>query len=196
MLLPFKIDCFYLKGYNINMNQLEIRNKIKLLRNNLTAYEVKTLSEAVTKTVLNFDFLQEKSVFFIYNSIKNEVDTADIQNYLKVNNKTLTYPVVTDNGMVAAFPLSSETIKGAFGVTEPKEYKIFNEIDVCFVPLVACDLSKNRIGFGKGYYDRFLQKTPCLKIGLCYDFQVVDKIKPNEFDVPLDIIVTPTKIIK
>lgn len=178
------------------MTQFEIRNKIKLLRSNLTAYEVETLSDAITKTVLGFDFLQEKSVFFIYNSIKNEVDTAKIQNYLKSNKKTLTYPVVTESGMVSALPTSCKTIKGAFGVIEPKDYEVLDKIDVCFVPLVACDLSKNRIGFGKGYYDRFLQKNPCMKIGLCYDFQVVDKIEPNPYDVPLDIIVTPTKIIK
>lgn len=178
------------------MTQSEIRSKIKNIRSSLTENEVKTLSEKVTKRVLNLDFLQEKSTFFIYNSFKNEVDTAKIQNYLKSLNKRLTYPVTAGLDMISALPTTSEVVLGDFGVSVPKDYIVINDIDVCFVPLIACDLNKNRIGFGKGYYDRFLKNHPCIKIGLCYDFQVVDSITPNPFDVPLDIIITPTQIIK
>lgn len=178
------------------MTQSEIRSKIKNIRLNLSENEVKNLSELVTKNVLSLDFLREKSTFFIYNAIKNEVDTTNIQAHLKSLNKTLTYPIVIGNDMISAKPMSEKTISGSFGVKEPENYQVINDIDVCFVPLIACDLNKNRIGFGKGYYDRFLKSHPCIKIGLCYDFQVVDSITPNPFDVPLDIIVTPTKIIK
>lgn len=98
--------------------------------------------------------------------------------------------------MIAGLPIGKEFVLSKFGTEEPKEYKEITDIDVCFLPLVACDLSFNRLGYGKGYYDRFLSANACLKIGICYDFQIVDKIDYNLWDVPLDIIITEKRIIK
>ena len=75
------------------------------------------------------------------------------------------------------------------------EYTILENPSVVIVPLVACDKNLNRIGMGKGYYDRYLRDKTAIKIGICYDFQVVDKIIPNKTDIPLDIIVTENQIL-
>lgn len=98
--------------------------------------------------------------------------------------------------MIAAKPCGKEIKLSKFGREEPKNYIEIKNIEVCFLPLIACDLSFNRLGYGKGFYDRFLSGRNCLKIGLCYDFQVVEKVNKNSWDIPLDIIVTETKIIK
>ena len=81
--------------------------------------------------------------------------------------------------MVAGIPVGKETTTDKFGVVIPKNYTVIENVDVAFIPLVACDKNKNRIGFGKGYYDKFLQNKNCIKVGICYDFQVVESITPN-----------------
>ncbi len=177
------------------MDVKSLRNEMKTKRLNLTAEDVKALSLAVYNNFFTLDFIKEKSNFFIYNSIKNEVDTKEIIKTLSLIGKTISYPVTIKDIMLSAIPKNHKTVIGNFDIIEPENYSIMEKVDVAIVPLIACDNQKNRVGFGKGFYDRFLSKTPCIKIGLAYDFQVVNNITPNSWDVPLDIIITPTKII-
>ena len=175
------------------MDRFEIRNQMKLKRQNLTSSEVLTLSNKVFSNVLSLDFSKLKRVF-IYKRFKNEVDTNQLISHFLAENKIVSYPVIIGEEMVAGAAKNNGELKSKFGTTEPTDYEILNEIDVCFVPLLACDKNKNRLGFGKGFYDKFLATHPCLKIGLCYDFQVVDNINPNAWDIPLDLIVTESQI--
>lgn len=177
------------------MNLNDIRTKIKLQRQSLNSGEVESLSAAVFNNFLKLDFILEKQNFFIYNAIKNEVETDKIISELKGLNKTIAYPVTTGSEMVAGINNSDNFSLGNFNVLEPSNYKLMDKVDVAIVPLVACDENKNRIGYGKGYYDKFLKNKNIIKIGLCYDFQITSAITPNEWDVPLDYIVTPTRII-
>ena len=75
------------------MTTIEIRNKIKEKRSKVTIVEIEMASKAVLKNLLTLDFIKNKTNFFIYNSIKNEVDTAYIIDYLKHNNKVISYPL-------------------------------------------------------------------------------------------------------
>lgn len=89
--------------------------------------------------------------------------------------------------------------KGAFGITEPHENTRETDprdISLVIIPGIAFDPKGHRIGFGLGYYDRLLKKTNCPKVGLAYEFQIIENvpgIEPN--DVPVDIIVTEKRII-
>ena len=177
------------------MTTIEIRNKIKEKRSKVTLSQIEKWSKSVLKNLLTLDFIKNKTNFFIYNSIKNEVDTAYIIDYLKHNNKVISYPLTIGDNMIAVIPTDNEWVLGDFNVKIPKTYKETNKIDVAIIPLLACDKNLNRIGYGKGYYDKFLSKNDCLKVGICYYFQVIKNITPNAYDVPLDYIVTPTKII-
>lgn len=86
--------------------------------------------------------------------------------------------------------------KGPFGVEEPKnEKKWEKEIDLIFVPGIAFDRDGNRIGFGKGIYDRLLKNQSAKKIAICFDCQVIDKIEKDPWDQPLDMIVTESRLI-
>ncbi|MBO7214928.1 MAG: 5-formyltetrahydrofolate cyclo-ligase [Clostridia bacterium] len=173
----------------------ELRSEMKAKRSALSTDEVTALSTLITNRVLTLDLKDYNSVF-IYRSFKNEVDTNRLIAYFLSQNKKLAYPVIKGDIMVAGAPKTSGENHSKFGTVEPTLYQELNDIDICFVPLIATDKNKNRIGFGKGYYDKFLKTHPCLKIGLCYDFQVVENITPNPWDIPLDIIVTESKIIK
>ena len=174
--------------------QNEIRIKIKNLRDNLDKNFVLTSSQIITEKVIDLIKNLNAKSFMVYNSFKNEVKTDKIIEFLKEQNKTVAYPITIGENMVAGVPTSQNFTKSSLGVFEPSEYDALTDIDVVFVPLVACDENKNRIGLGKGYYDRFLKCKGSLKIGICYDFQVVKNISPTAWDIPLDIIVTETKI--
>lgn len=70
-------------------------------------------------------------------------------------------------------------------------------IELVIVPAVAYDRHGNRIGRGKGYYDRLLRRTPqALKVGVAYQCQICDDFTPDEFDIPVDIVITDQSVIK
>ena len=175
--------------------QNEIRKEIKSLRDNLSLIEVENASFLITNKVIEKIKNLNAKTFMLYKSFKNEVKTDKIIDFLLSANKTVAYPITIGEDMVAGVPTSSEYKKSSLGVLEPIDYTIIETPDVVFVPLVACDKNKNRIGLGKGYYDRFLKCKGSLKIGICYDFQVVENIPKNPHDIPLDIIITEKQII-
>lgn len=178
------------------MNILDLRKELKLKRLALNNDSVEKLSTSIRKNFFFLNFIKEKTNFFIYNSIKNEVDTKYIIDFLQKMGKTIAFPVIDGEDLIPAIPISDNYVLDYFGCKIPKDYTVMEKVEVAVIPLVACDKNKNRIGYGKGYYDRFLQDKTCIKVGLAYDFQVIDSITPNPWDVPLDYIITPTKIIK
>lgn len=177
------------------MQNQEIRKRIKELRKSLSKSQILVDSQKIFENFLTLNLTKEKN-FFIYKSFNGEVDTSLLIATLLGEKKTLAFPVIQGENMVAGIPASKEQKVSKFGTEEPKDYIPMDKVDVCVLPLLACDLSFNRLGYGKGYYDKFLKGKDCLKIGLCYDFQVVENIIAKEWDIPLDIIITPTKIIK
>ncbi len=177
------------------MEVSNLRKKVKEERLNLSISEVKRRSKLIENNLFSLEFLTKKTNFFIYNSIKNEVDTTLIIDHLKAQNKVISYPVIDGENLISAVPKTKEFERGSFGVLEPKNYTVMESVEVAIVPLLLCDKNKNRVGYGKGFYDRFLKDKNLIKIGLAYDFQVVDCLNPNPWDVALDYIVTETKIL-
>lgn len=129
-------------------------------------------------------------------SLPYEVDTKKIMEYLIKKNKKVYVPkVVSSTEMVACeYKRENKLHKNKLGILEPSSTQQIppSQIDVCIVPIVAFDKDLNRVGFGKGYYDRFLKDVDphCVKVGVAYYFQKVKKIKAEEHDVKLDVIVT------
>lgn len=173
----------------------DLRKTVKEKRLNLSIKEVQSLSKMIENNLFSLNFLCEKTNFFIYNSIKNEVNTTKIIARLKAQNKRVAYPIVEGENLIPAIPKTGEFERGDFGVLEPKKYTVMDDVEVVIVPLLLCDKNKNRVGYGKGFYDRYLAGKKVIKIGLAYDFQLVDALNPNPWDIKLDYVVTPTKII-
>ena len=133
----------------------------------------------------------------------NEIDTFPVTRYMQFQNP----------GMQVAYPktdISTSTIKAivcdeddafecnAYNIPEPVSSQAVHpsEIDLVLLPLLAFDQQGYRVGYGKGFYDRFLQhcRKDCVKVGLSY-FDAVPSIEDaNEFDVPLDYCITPQKV--
>ena len=95
----------------------------------------------------------------------------------------------------------NELVLHKFGYYESSSSDFYNEniLDIVIVPAVVFDFEKNRIGFGGGYYDTFLKKIrgenkKILFIGICYDFQIIEKVPAEEHDVVLDFVVSESRI--
>lgn len=143
-------------------------------------------------------FKRAKTVF-VYLSHKGEVSTdVFVKKYL--GKKRLVVPRVHGRH-IRLCELSPGVCfkKGTFGVREPEKcvpFMDFKKIDVAFIPGVAFDKRGHRIGFGGGFFDRFLKKVRCTTIGLAYEFQIVEKVPEEHYDMAVDYIVTERRTIK
>lgn len=135
----------------------------------------------------------------IYCSTRGEVDTYGLMEHWFWDKDISIYvPKVTGETM-DFFRISSfkDLSMGRFGILKPQTDDKINpvELEVIIVPIVAFDKNKHRIGFGKGYYDRYLKQTSARKIGIAFSFQEVDEILVDPFDVDCDIVITEITFI-
>ena len=175
----------------------EIRKEIKNIRKNMSKTEVETKSQLITQKLINILKKTNNQIYFIYNSYNNEVKTTEIIDYLLTNKKNVYLPKISEEDMsTIPYTTSTKLEQNFYNILEPigKEADINNFI--CVMPLVAADLKGHRIGQGKGYYDKYLKNKNCLKIGICYDYQIIEEIPYEEHDITLDIIISEKRTIK
>ena len=130
----------------------------------------------------------------LYHSLNDEVDThAFIQKWS--SEKRILLPVVVGDDLELRIYTGPEdmSISGIYGIAEPTG-EIFTDyaaIDFIVVPGVAFDAKGNRLGRGKGYYDRLLPRIPsAYKAGICFPFQLVEEVPAESFDIRMDTIIT------
>ncbi|MDD2271026.1 MAG: 5-formyltetrahydrofolate cyclo-ligase [Desulfuromonadaceae bacterium] len=160
-------------------------------------------SRAAQLNLLSLDEYVQAECVALYASAHNETDTALILATAFEAGKRVLYPAVCGHQMVFRRVERVEALqKGAFGILEPCPTGIdhqADEADLIVVPGVAFDLSGHRIGYGKGFYDRFLHHPDCRAhlVGLCHDFQLVENLIPaDSHDIPMEIIITDKRIIR
>lgn len=162
----------------------EIRKKLKKARSEFCGSARQSADEVIFK---NFtERFGRFNSFFIYNSISGEADTSKIISALIKDSKKVYLPRVEGENMVAV-PYGHMR-KGTFGIDEPTGQAFDGKVDVTVIPLLAVNARGYRIGYGKGFYDRYLKDKDTVKVGLCYSFQIVD-FKEDEWDIPLDYII-------
>ncbi len=181
-----------------------MKNQLKQLilenRNSLTKDEIIEKSRQIEERLFNFNKYKESKAIMFYVSINSEVHTHEmIQKALL--DKRVIVPKVVHHEIEPSIVLDFDSLipSGKFGILEPIEaMKIaYKNIDLVLVPGIAFDKQGHRIGYGFGYYDKFLAKVPkAIKIGLAYDFQIIDDVPKEEHDVPVDFIVTEKRIIE
>lgn len=155
-------------------------------------------SEMILKRLEETELFRQASCIALYYSIPGEVQTADfLEKWF--DKKQLLLPLVVGDDLRLLPYKGKETLRpGAFGIPEPADQKptVFeSEIDLIIVPGVAFDRQLNRMGRGKGYYDRLLATLQIPKIGICYDFQLQDTVPVEPFDKKMDLIITEKEII-
>lgn len=173
------------------MDRVELRSSMMKRRGELSANEHGSLSNIIFNKVIHDERFLNAHHVGLYVSFKNEVDTLKLIDYCLSHGKRVSVPRVSGKSMdFYEIKNKNELKPGAFGVLEPITGAITdkNSIDIIYVPLLAYDESNHRIGYGKGYYDRYLSGYENLAIGLAFSFQKVDTIVTNPFDFPLSFI--------
>ncbi len=180
------------------MIKTELRRNLKKIRDNIPSDKRKIEEELIAKTLLNSKLYINAKSLFIYNSFRSEVDTTYIIKEA-LNEKIVGLPVTNslDHSM-EAYEINEDSVfvQDSYGIQIPdtKTSNIINpkEIDLTIVPLLAYDNLGNRLGYGGGYYDRYLPRLreDAIVVGLAYSNQFVEELTVEDFDKKLDYVVT------
>lgn len=164
-------------------------------------------SAAIFKSVLSLPELRCPSVIFSYIGSRDEVATLAQFDKLQAAGKTIIVPVCVGEALeLFRYESKSELVKGSYDLLEPNaavrsdlSRAVRNdEIDLALVPGLAFDRNGNRLGYGFGYFDRFFAILPpsVIRIGLAFHEQIFDRIPVERHDMPVDLIITETEIIR
>ncbi len=180
--------------FRVRMKQ-ETRKRLLEKRNYLTQEEVEEKSKQIIENLKDLDEYKKARKIMFYISKEKEVSTIElIKELLETKEKTVCVPKVNDEKELEVHSIESfdKLEKGSYNILEPvKDNPVdLDDIDIIIVPGAAFDKKGNRLGYGKGYYDIFLKKVNGKKIGLAYDFQLIESVPTNSDDVGMDIVVT------
>ncbi|HBC20841.1 MAG TPA: 5-formyltetrahydrofolate cyclo-ligase [Porphyromonadaceae bacterium] len=179
------------------MDKSDIRRKIKALRTMLSEEEKNSAAEEV------FEQLEKTAAFLLadkilmYHSLPDELQTIA---FLRKWGERKKFFLPRVNGVnLDILPYDQTRLElGSFQIEEPTGDDLTDpaEIELIIVPAVAFDRNGNRLGRGKGFYDRLLQTTRATKIGVGYDFQLIEEIPAEPHDVPMDMVITQRHYIR
>lgn len=176
-----------------------IRKAILDKRLGLGRIAVDKLSRAVCQGLLNLDELKKAHTFAIYLPASNEVDTKGIIDHLLKNRKAVNVPAFKGKDYIfVKFSNWHDLEKGPYGILQPRNPKrtSIKNLEFVIVPGVAFSKEGVRLGYGKGVYDQLLWQSKAIKIGLAYEFQVIDKLPREKHDLKMDMVVTEARIYK
>ena len=182
----------------INIKKQELRKDYITIRNNIKNKKEKSIiiSDKVKKDI---DY-QKAKVVALYKSLLSEVNTDELIKYSINSGKIVALPKVINNELIFyKINIEEVLVKSNFGVEEPtgneENFINKNNIDLLIIPGICFDKQKNRLGFGKGYYDRFLNNTSLKTIALCFNEQILNNqlLPITDHDKKVNKIITDDK---
>lgn len=180
---------------HLSMEKEKLRQRMRLMKAEMTrGYEL-AQSADITSQLLSLPVIMSAGTILMYHSLPGEVCTRGAIDNLFRQGKTILLPHVAGRHAMELRVYAGEEWleRGAYGIMEPSgaTFTGYGSIDVAVVPGMAFDKGNNRLGRGKGYYDRLLRRIPsAYKIGLCFGFQLVDHIDTDASDVPMDCVLS------
>ena len=176
-------------------SQAHIRKQLLNERKGLASSFVDSASETITSKLINLIAQHKYTKIAAYNSFANEPKLTKLFEYCLANKLQIYLPQVNGDSKLLTFSQhnTGKQERNKFGILQPTQPSIDTiDLDVVIVPLVAFDRNCNRIGMGGGYYDTTLAQLKNTKklLGVAYEMQKVANIKPNNWDIALDKIVT------
>lgn len=182
---------------NLKQRKIELRSKYKKLRGNMTLEQKAKLDEALSANFISNSEYNSNDIIFAFVSKEIEVETKYIINHALSQGKKVAVPKCkTEERLMDFYLINSfdDLSKGAYGIWEPDADKCQLVHDfssgVCMVPGLVYDREGYRLGFGKGYYDRFLNDFKGTTIGICYSRCIVDELPRGYYDKPIDLVLT------
>ncbi len=187
--------------FPFNAMKNELRKKCSDLRAQISNKSFK--DEMICKSVLKSEFYRESKEILCFYPIKSEINTCKIISAAFTDNKKLYLPVcLPEKGLMRFYLVNSfDDLKvGKFAIPEPDISSCnfadsFNDA-ICVVPALAYDYLGFRLGYGGGYYDRFLADFNFPKVGICYEEMLFERLPADNYDVNVDYIITEKRLIK
>ncbi|NLI93845.1 MAG: 5-formyltetrahydrofolate cyclo-ligase [Peptococcaceae bacterium] len=184
-------------------SKTEIRKQILSIRGSIDQVQKEVLNQKIIRQILSLPYYCTAGTVMVYLNAPDEVQTTEIAQHILQSGKRLIVPYCGTGEIVPheIFDLQNDIAIGKFGIREPRaDHRkpiSSKDIDFILVPGVAFDREGNRIGFGKGYYDRFLpmlRSDVCIA-GLAYSFQIVERIAVQEHDYKMSLLITENGVI-
>lgn len=185
------------------MNKRQLRDVFSNKRSQLKEPINGDLSIKAMDNLINSDWYKKSNNIFCFVSFRDEIQTKQLIEHMIKEGKTISIPKI-DTQVEKMFPFEIKSIndmqKGYYGIEEPKDKCTLvngEKIDLIITPGLAFDINGYRLGYGKGYYDKFFSQycKSGFKIGFAFDIQITDNVPHDEYDVKLDGIVTDKRII-
>ena len=169
-----------------------VRNNIREIKKLYTTDQKAQKSKLIFQQIEAMDVFKNADVIMLYWSLPDEVQTHEF--ILKwFSRKTIILPSVSGNDLLLKqfTGIENMTVGESHNIGEPvgAEYSQIEKILLIIVPGVAFDENYNRLGRGRGYYDRLLSLTDAFKIGVCFDFQFLNEIPAEAFDIKMNCVV-------
>lgn len=179
----------------------EIRRQIRQLKASVIPQSGKQLSMAIQERLLQMDEVSAAGTILLYYNLPDEVATTYLLEKLSSRTggeKRIILPVVDGENLLLKEYRPGLISGGYCNIMEPEGDECIpaGEIELAIIPGVAFDAGCNRLGRGKGFYDRLLPQLRCRTIGLAYSFQIVDEIPCEPFDKPLDMVLTENALYR
>ncbi len=182
----------------------QLRQHYKQIRKQLSAEEVQNHSSRIAEQLFASPFWQQSKTIMLYLSFQNEVATEVIYQRGWQEGKTMLLPICAPSGGLMEMSVLSSLdslVPNRYGIGELPEHlqniAAPEEIDLCIIPGIAFDKKGNRLGFGAGYYDRYLPRVnqKAKRIALAYECQLYDGTLPTDaYDLPMQYILTEKKM--
>jgi 5-formyltetrahydrofolate cyclo-ligase len=190
------------KVIDIRPIKKQMRSSCKEARRSMDKTLKFNFDKKIQNKLLNLFLVREADIVLTYVSTEIEVKTLDFINALLNQGKKVAVPkCLNDKGDMDFFIINSlnDLEDGYFGVQEPNpeiaQKAFVTENSVCVVPAFSFDEKGYRLGYGKGYYDRFLSRFPGKTIGICYEENIRDSLMHGKYDRPVGLIVTEKRIV-
>lgn len=180
------------------MNKSELRKHFSQVRKNTSCND---FDESITERVLSLPEICSADTVMMYASFGSEPSTTDIARELIRRNINVAFPKCGENGIMTFHLINSleELHVGKFGIPEPDGNSTIPEITdktACIVPALAFDLNGNRLGYGGGFYDRFLSRYPNIfTVGLAYEKCIINMLPSMEHDIKIKTIATEERLV-
>lgn len=186
---------------NIIEKKKELRKQIKEKVQKLSKEYCKDADSKVAQKLFQQTQYKNAKIIFIYVGKENEINTTDIIKTMLKHNKIVVIPKCVSKTEMKVYRINKleDLTEGMFKILEPKvscKEVLKEDIDLTILPCCTVDKYKNRLGFGRGYYDRFLENLKVCKIVLIREQIMIKKVPTDKNDIPVDIIITENMVIK
>jgi 5-formyltetrahydrofolate cyclo-ligase len=178
------------------------RENVKKQRLQVTPDEAEEASNSLWLQLKEETFFKKAKRIAAFCSIGTEIDTMPLLSKILSSHKELYLPKTEPGQNLMEFHSISDLktlVSGPFHVPEPPAGRILSpkKIDLILVPGLAFDNRGHRLGYGRGYYDRYLKllKSGCVRLGVAYSFQIIDKTPNDNHDIPVNAVLTEKYIL-